>query len=109
LPRVVRPREQAVQPIENTPLAIPAQLTIIRDNSFAGVAIPTIVTLNGAVAASIPNGGSAMVTLTMRKNILQTNAVGSKNVRIALETTAGANGELHVKGGVFQPKTLRWE
>jgi hypothetical protein len=52
LPRVVRPREQAVQPIENTPLAIPAQLTIIRDNSFAGVAIPTIVTLNGAVAAN---------------------------------------------------------
>ena len=110
LPRVIKPKAQQAQAEENVPLDVPARLTIIRDHSIAAVVIPTVITLNGAVAATISaNGETATIPLTMRKNILQTNTTGSKNVRIVFEAENGADGELHVKGGVFQVKTLRWK
>lgn len=93
---------------ENTPLAAPATLTIYRDSSVAGVVLPTTITLNGAPACSINNGGSATITLTMRHNVLLTNATGSPNVRIEFDAPEGGSGELHVKANAFRPKTLIW-
>lgn len=85
-----------------------ALLVIVRDSSFVAAAVPTIITLNGKQVCALKNGESARVPLTQRQNILLTNSVGSKNVRYAFEAQNSAVGELHVKGGVFLPKTMVW-
>lgn len=109
LPKKIMPAAPlATVPEANTALSIPARLTIVRDGSAVAALVPTIITLNGQQVCSLKNGGSAQITLTMRHNILLTNSVGSKNVRYAFEARDGAMGELHVKGGVFQVKTVRW-
>ena len=98
----------AVSPEENTPLAVPARLTIIRDSSVAGMAAANTVFLDNAAACSIKNGGSAVVTLTMKHSVLRINAVGSPNVRLEVTAPDGGVGEVHMKGGVFLPRTLKW-
>ena len=109
LPSVIKPKAiQPNVPAENLPLSVPAHLTIMRDSSGVGALMPTIITLNGQQVCTLQNGASAQIMLTMRQNVLLTNSVGSANVRYAFEAQDGAVGELHVKGGVFLPKTMRW-
>ena len=94
---------------ENAPLAVPAHLTIVRDSSVVAVVLPTEITLNGVPACSIKNGASETIELTMKHNVLLTNATGSPNVRIEFDAPDGGNGELHVKANAFRPKTLIWK
>ena len=109
LPRKIKPAAPlATVPGKNAALFIPTRLTIVRDGSAVAALVPTIITLNGQQVCSLQNGGSAQIKLTMRYNILLTNSVGSKNVRYAFEARDGAIGELHVKGGMFQVKTVQW-
>ena len=92
----------------SVPLATPATLNIIRDSSVVGALMPTIITLNGKQVATIANGGLANIQTGISHNILQTNSVGSKNVRYEFDVQSGACGEIHVKGGVFLPKATVW-
>ncbi|NLI52879.1 MAG: hypothetical protein GX417_00985 [Clostridiales bacterium] len=109
LPKHIKPKAPLpTVPESNSPLSVPARLTIVRDSSVAGALVPTIITLNGQQVCSLQNGASAEILLTQRYNILQTNTVGSKYVRYAFEANDAAFGELHVRGGVFQVKTVRW-
>ena len=109
LPRKIKaPAPLPTVPGVNVALSTPAQLTIVRDNSGVGALMPTIITLNGQQVCTLQNGASVQITLTMQQNILLTNSVGSANVRYAFEAQDAAVGELHVKGGVFLPKTMRW-
>ena len=94
---------------ENTPLAVPARLTIIRDSSAIAAVLPTSITLNGVPACSIKNGASETIELTMKHNVLLTNATGSPNVRFEFDAPDGGIGELHVKANAFRPKTLIWK
>lgn len=91
------------------PLAAPATLKIIRDSSFVAAAAPTIISINGAQTVTIANGASAVIRVDTSPVVLQTNAVGSKNVRYELEVPSGAYGEVHVKANVFQPKLTQWK
>ena len=109
LPKHIKRPEMSVVPTENAPLATPAQITIVRESSVAGAAVPTIVFLNGEQVCALKNGCSETITLTMKQNVLITNAVGSLKVRFAFEAADGARGEIHVKGGIFLPKTMRWQ
>ncbi len=99
----------AVPPEENTPLQAPARLTIIRDSSVAGMAVANTVFLDNEVACSIKDGESAVVTLTMKHSVLRINAVGSPNVRLEVTAHDGGSGSVHMKGGAFLPKTLKWD
>lgn len=96
-------------PMVNMALSIPATLKIIRDSSAAAALIPTIITINGVQVASLTNGGIAEIQTNTSHNILQTNSVGSKNVRYEFDVQSGAYGEIHVKGGVFLPKATVWK
>ena len=98
----------AVAPEQNAPLATPARLTIIRDSSVAGMALPMGVFLDNQPACTIKNGESATVTLTMKHSVLRVNATGSPNVRLEVTAPDGGVGEVHMKGGAFLPKTLKW-
>ena len=95
-------------PIHEGALQAPASLTIIRDSSFVGVVVPTIITLNGTHAVTLKNGESATIQLTTRYNALQTNSVGSPNTRYEFNVQDGAHGEIHVSGGVFKVKNVIW-
>lgn len=109
LPKKIKvPEPLPTVPETNVTLSAPARLTIVRDSSPMAALVPTIITLNGQQVCTLQNGASAQITLTMQQNILLTNSVGSKNVRYAFEAQNGAVGELHIKGGVFLPKTMRW-
>lgn len=111
LPKVIRSKAAeaaSVQASENVPLKIPAQIRIVRDSSVAGAMVPYIIYLNGQQVCSLNNGCSEMITITMKQNVLMTNAVGSSKVRYEFEARDGASGEIHVKGGVFLPKTMKW-
>ena len=108
VPLFVKPSGAPAAESENRDLTVPAHLTIIRDSSMAGAAIPCIITLDGQTVCTLNNGCSAVVTLTKQQSILQTNSVGSSNVRLKVNASDGAQGEVHVKGGVFLPKTLHW-
>lgn len=94
---------------ENAPLAVPARLTIVRDSSVVAAVLPTDITLNGVPACSVKNGASETIKLTMKHNVLLTNATGSPNVRFEFDAPDGGNGELHVKANAFRPKTLIWK
>lgn len=94
---------------ENAPLDAPAKLTIIRDSSVVGAVVPTVVFLNGQQACAIKNGDSATIELTMKHNVLMTNATGSSKVRIEVDAPSGGVGSLHVKANEFQAKTLIWD
>jgi len=98
----------AVAPEQNAPLAAPARLTIIRDSSVVGMALAMGVFLDNQPACTIKNGESATVTLTMKHSVLRINATGSPNVRLDVTAPEGGVGEVHMKGGVFLPKTLKW-
>lgn len=107
---IIKPKAPLpVAPAENTVLSVPATLTIIRDNSAVGALAPTIIFLNGVQVCSINNGASARITLTQRRNILKTNAIGSSKVRYEFDVTDGAKGEIHVKGNEFQIRTAKWD
>lgn len=111
VPRFVKPVSVSAAPaapLQNVPLAAPAQLTIVRDRSIAGAVVPYIISLNGKQACTLYNGASQTITLTMKHNVLLTNAVGSSKVRYEFDAMDGAVGEIHVKGGVFLPKTMKW-
>ena len=109
VPKFVKPVSVGpVVPVQNAPLTAPAHLTIVRDSSIAGALVPYIISLNGKQVCSLNNGASQAITLTMRHNVLLTNAVGSSKVRYEFDAVDGAVGEIHVKGGVFLPKTMRW-
>lgn len=110
VPRFVKPVSKGpFAPVQNAPLAVPARLTIVRDRSAAGAVVPYIISLNGKQVCSLNNGASQTITLTMKHNVLLTNAVGSSKVRYEFDAMDGAVGEIHVKGGVFLPKTMRWD
>ena len=98
----------AVAPEQNAPLAAPARLTIIRDSSVMGMALAMGVFLDNQPACTIKNGESATVTLTMKHSVLRVSATGSPNVRLDVTAPEGGVGEVHMKGGVFLPKTLKW-
>ena len=98
----------AVPPEQNAPLATPARLTIYRDSSAVGMAVANLVFLDNEPACQIRNGESAVVTLTMKHSVLRVNATGSPNVRLDVEALDGGVGEVHMKGGAFLPKTLKW-
>lgn len=89
-------------------LAAPARLTIIRDSSVVGIALVMGVFLDNQPACTIKNGESATVTLTMKHSVLRVNATGSPNVRLDVTAPEGGVGEVHMKGGVFLPRTLKW-
>ena len=95
--RLKEQSEMSPVPNENAPLATPAQITIVRENSVAGGAVPTIVFLNGEQVCALKNGCSDTITLTRKPNVLMTNAVGSSKVRYAFKTADGARGVIHVK------------
>lgn len=108
--KFLQPVDKSVPKVEeNVPLATPARLTIVRDSSVVAIALPTSISLNGVPACSIKNGESATIELTMKHNVLLTNAYGSTNVRIEFDAPDGGNGELHVKANAFRPKTLDWK
>lgn len=109
LPKHIKLPEMSAVPTENAPLAAPAQITIVRESSVVGAAMPTIVFLNGEQVCALKNGCSDTILLTMKQNVLMTNSVGSSKVRYAFEAADGARGVIHVKGGVFLPKTMRWQ
>ncbi len=44
----------------------------------------------------------------MKHSVLRINAVGSPNVRLEITAPDGGVGEVHIKGGAFLPKTLKW-
>ena len=98
----------AVPPEQNAPLATPARLTIYRDSSAVGMAVANLVFLDNEPTCQIRNGESAVVTLTMKHSVLRVNATGSPNVRLDVEAPDGGVGEVHMKGGAFLPKTLKW-
>ena len=98
----------AVAPEQNEPLSVPARLTIIRDSSVAGMALAMGVFLDNQPACTIKNGESATVTLTMKHSVLRVNATGSPNVRLDVTAPDGGVGEVHMKGGAFLPRTLKW-
>ena len=98
----------AVAPEQNEPLSVPARLTIIRDSSVAGMALPMGVFLDNQPACTIKNGESATVTLTMKHSVLRVNATGSPNARLDVTAPDGGVGEVHMKGGAFLPRTLKW-
>ena len=102
------PTDPAVPPEENSPLAVPAKLTVIRDSSIAGAVNVIAVTLDGVPVCQLRNGESAVVTLTMKHSVLLTNAYGSPNVRCDVTAPEGGTGEIHMKSGAFLPKTLKW-
>ena len=107
------PKLKFLQPVstapeQNAPLAAPARLTIIRDSSVVGMALEMGVFLDNQIACTVKNGGSATVTLTMKHSVLRVNATGSPNVRLDVTAPEGGVGEVHMKGGVFLPKTLKW-
>lgn len=109
VPKFIKPVSVGpVVPVQNAPLAAPARLTIVRDRSVAGAVVPYIISLNGKQVCSLNNGASQTITLTTKHNVLLTNAVGSSKVRYEFDAMDGAVGEIHVKGGVFLPKTMRW-
>ena len=109
LPKKIKvPEPLPTMPAANAALSVPARLTIVRDSSPVAALVPTVITLNGQQVCTLKNGESAQITLTMRQNILLTTFVESKNGRYAFEAQNGAVGELHVKGGVFLPKTMVW-
>ena len=109
VPKYVHPKAaMPAVPMQNVPLAVPAQMTIVRDSSVAGAVVPYIIFLNGQQVCSLNNGCSATITLTMRHNVLMTNAVGSSKTRYEFDAADGAQGEIRVKGGVFLSKTMRW-
>jgi hypothetical protein len=85
-----------------------ATIRIIRDSSMVAAIVPTVISLNGVQIATLANGSSVDVHIDSGHIVLQTNSVGSKYVRYELEVPNGANGEIHVKGGVFQPKLTVW-
>lgn len=58
--------------------------------------------MNGEQVCALKNGCSDTITLTMKHNVLMTNAVGSSKVRYAFEAADGARGVIHVKGDVFR-------
>ena len=107
------PKLKFLQPVstapeQNAPLAAPARLTIIRDSSVVGMALEMGVFLDNQIACTVKNGGSATVTLTMKHSVLRVNATGSPNVRLDVTAPEGGVGEVHMKGGVFLPRTLKW-
>ncbi len=98
----------AVPPEQNAPLKAPARLTIVRDSSVAGMAVANLILLDNEPACQIKDGERAVVTLTMKYSVLRVNATGSPNVRLDVEAPDGGVGEVHIKGGAFLPKTLKW-
>ena len=102
------PTDPKVSDAENTPLSTPARLTLVRDNSVAGVAVPTIIHVNGQQVCQLKNGERTTIELRMKHNVLLTNGMGSPNVRCDVVAPDGGNGELHLKSAAFLPKTLKW-
>jgi hypothetical protein len=104
-------QDEATQEItitENYPLQTPAALTIIRDSSFVAVLVPQIIFLNDVQAASIKNGESATISITMKHNLIRTNTVdingkSAKGTWYKFEAQDGAKGKIHVNAGIFKP------
>ena len=96
-------------PVQDRALDVPAKIRIVRDSSMAGAAVPYLISLNGQQVCSLKNGETQTVVLTRSHNVLMTNAVGSSKVRYEFDAAEGATGEIHVKGGVFLPKTMKWD
>lgn len=105
----LQPEDRSVpSPAENTPLSAPAVLTIDRKNSPISALVPITVSLNGAPVCVLKNGESARVTLTMRHNVLLTNAVGSPKVRCEFDAPDGGVGSVTLRAGEFNQKSLQW-
>ena len=110
VPKCIKPAAAGPSaPAQNIPLAVPAHLTIVRERSAAGAVVPCIISLNGQQVCSLSNGASATITLSKKHNVLLTNAAGSSKVRYEFDAADGAEGEIHVKSGMFLAKTMHWK
>lgn len=110
---ILVPKLQFLQPVstapeQNVPLAVHPRRTIIRDSILAGMALAMGVLLDNQPVCTIKNGESATVTLTMKYSVLRVNATGSPNVRLDVTAPEGGVGEVHMKGGAFLPRALKW-
>jgi hypothetical protein len=99
---------------ENFPLRIPAHLTIIRDSNFVAALVPCPLFLNNVQVASLKNGESVTIPITMKHNILQTNTVDinskpAKGTWHKFEAQDSANGEIHLSAGIFKPLPNMWK
>lgn len=111
VPAVIKPKndtETPAEPIPSHTLSVPSHLTLVRDSSMVAAVMPTLICLNGNQVCSVTNGASETIELTESHNVLTTNFTGSSKTRFEFDAPDGAQGELHLKGGVFLPKTLVW-
>ena len=109
IPKRHKAPAKTAETINRTPLSVPATLTIIRDSSVAGAAMPTIISLDGKQVCTLKNAEKVQILLYNQQSVLTTNAVGSKNVRYVIEAKPGGSGSIHVKAGAFLPKTMQME
>ena len=93
-------------------LTIPASLTIMRDSSFASAMVSFSLFLNESKVATIKNGESVTIQITMKHNTLRTDVVGMngppRRSIYEFEAKDGAQGVIHLKAGLFRKETATW-
>ena len=99
------------EPVDNDKyLNTPASITVIQDPFLGGSHIPMVVFLNDVQVASLKSGDSATIPLTLKHNVLRTNATGlfGPVKGYSFDVKDGARGVIHIGQGKFKVKDVTW-